>query len=81
MTYSLEQMKDKKTLTEAVEQNQIEDETLSTYQKNSLKEDVNIITHHYNDHYVHYIEAVSNPGEMFELTRFGKNNGLCRSTY
>lgn len=40
--------------------------------KDSLKEDVNIITHKNNDHYVHYIEAVANPGDMFELTKFGK---------
>lgn len=26
-----------------------------------------------NDHYVHYIEPVPNPGEMFELTKHGKS--------
>lgn len=43
--------------------------------KDSLKEDVNIITHDKDDRYVHYIESVSNPGDMFELTRFGKTMG------
>jgi len=41
----------------------------------TLKEDVNVITHDKDDHYVHYIESVSNPGDMFELTRFGKTMG------
>ena len=44
-------------------------------EKDSLKEDVNIITHDKDDRYVHYIESVSNPGDMFELTRFGKTMG------
>lgn len=44
-------------------------------EKNDLKEDVNIITHKDGDHYVHYIEAVANPGDMFELTKFGKTMG------
>lgn len=44
-------------------------------EKNDLKEDVNIITHKDDDHYVHYIEAVANPGDMFELTKFGKTMG------
>lgn len=43
--------------------------------KDSLKEDVNIVTHDKDDHYVHYIESVPNPGDMFELTRFGKTMG------
>lgn len=38
----------------------------------SLKEDVNINVYNQNDRYVHYLEMVSNPGEMFELTRFGR---------
>ena len=44
-------------------------------EKDDLKEDVNIITHKDDDHYVHYIEAVANPGDMFELTKFGKTMG------
>lgn len=43
--------------------------------KDSLKEDVNIVTHDKDDHYVHYIESVPNPGDMFELTCFGKTMG------
>lgn len=38
----------------------------------SLKEDVNINVYNQNDRYAHYLEMVPNPGEMFELTRFGR---------
>lgn len=41
--------------------------------KVDLKEDVNVIAYPQNDHYVHYIEMMPNPAEMFELTRFGKS--------
>ena len=37
-----------------------------------LKEDININLYHPNDNFVHYLEMVSNPAEMFELTKFGK---------
>ena len=47
--------------------------------KNNLKEDVNVILSKDNDHYVHYIEAVPNPGDMFELTRFGKTMGYAEA--
>lgn len=52
-------------------------ETIKKNQKDedNLKEDVNVITHKKGDRYVHYIEAVPNPGDMFELTRFGKTMG------
>ena len=40
--------------------------------KNTLNEDVNIKIHSKNDRYVHYIEQVDNPAQVFELTRFGK---------
>lgn len=74
-----------KILTEKIEQLKADDEyeAMSDYIKeevakeknDSLKEDVNLIVHKKDDHYVHYIEAVANPGEMFELTRFGKTAG------
>lgn len=41
-------------------------------EKEDLKEDVNIILHQEGDHYQPYVELVSNPGEMFELTKHGK---------
>lgn len=37
-----------------------------------LKEDININLYHPNDNFVHYLEMVPNPAEMFELTKFGK---------
>lgn len=40
--------------------------------KQQLKEDVNIKYYGKNDKYVHYIEMVPNPAEIFELTKFGK---------
>ena len=47
--------------------------------KTSLKESVFLVTHQKKDHYVPYLEMVSNPGEMFELTRFGKTAGYVRA--
>lgn len=44
-------------------------------QGNSIQEDVNVKLNSKSDHFVHYVEAVSNPGEIFELTRFGKTAG------
>lgn len=42
-------------------------------QKAQLNEDVNVIAYKPDDKYVHYIESVVNPAEMFELTQFGKS--------
>lgn len=74
-----------KVLTESLEQLGADDEQIAISElikqenkkdkKDNLKEDVNVITHKENDHYVHYVEAVANPGDMFELTRFGKTMG------
>lgn len=55
------------TMSETIKQEQEKEK-----KKDNLKENINIITHKDNDHYVHYIEAVANPGDMFELTKFGK---------
>lgn len=38
----------------------------------SLRESVSAIVHEPNSHYAHYVEMVPNPGEMFDLTEFGK---------
>lgn len=43
--------------------------------RKQLNEDVKVNAYDKNDHYVHYIEMVSNPAELFELTRFGKTQG------
>ena len=40
-----------------------------------MNEDVVVSYHKPDDHYVHYVEMVPNPGEMFELTKFGKTRG------
>ena len=53
-------------------QDREEVERINSNEDNKLREDVNINVYSQNDRYVHYVEMVSNPGEMFELTRFGK---------
>lgn len=40
--------------------------------RESLNEDLVIKAYSKNDNYVHYIEMIKNPAEVFELTRFGK---------
>lgn len=40
--------------------------------RKKLNEDVNIIAYGKNDKYVHYVERVANPAEIFELTKFNK---------
>lgn len=44
-----------------------------------LKENVKVVLHDAADHFVHYVEMVHNPGEMFELTKFGKTMGYVQS--
>ncbi len=41
-------------------------------QDNTLNEDVILNVYKEGDHYEHYVEMVSNPAGMFELTKFGK---------
>lgn len=48
-------------------------------QRDSLNEDVVVKAFAKNDKYVHYIEQVPNPAEMFELTRFGKTYGYIKA--
>lgn len=47
--------------------------------KEPLKEQVILKTNSKNDPYVHYVEMVPNPGEMFELTKFGKTVGYIKA--
>lgn len=47
--------------------------------KSTLNEDVNLHISGKDDHYVHYVEAMPNPGEMFELTKFGKTMGYIKA--
>lgn len=41
--------------------------------KQLLEENVNIKIFSKNDKFIHYVEMVPNPAEMFELTKFGKS--------
>lgn len=41
--------------------------------KETLNEDVKVKIYKETDKYVHYLEQVPNPAEMFELTKFGKS--------
>lgn len=47
--------------------------------KKKLNEDIKIKAFKQNDKYAHYIEMVTNPAEMFELTKFGKTVGFIQS--
>ena len=47
--------------------------------KSELKEDINVRINSKNDHFVHYVEAISNPAEMFDLTRLGKTAGFIQA--
>lgn len=47
--------------------------------KSELKEDINVRLNSKNDHFVHYVEAISNPAEMFDLTRLGKTAGFIQA--
>lgn len=51
----------------------------SDEEQESLQEDVKVAVHQKDDHYVHYVEMVPNPAEMFELTRFGKTMGYIQA--
>lgn len=44
-----------------------------------LNEDVQIKIYSKNDPYLPYVEAVSNPGEMFDLQKFGKTHGYIQA--
>ena len=45
----------------------------------SLHEDVNLNISKDNDHYALTVEAMANPNEMFELTKFGKSMGYIKA--
>ena len=48
-------------------------------EKKKLQEEIRLNLYKDNDHYVHYVELVPNPGEMFELTKFGKTAGYIKA--
>lgn len=45
----------------------------------TLNEDIKINSYKPSDKYVHFVEAVKNPAEMFELTKFGKTVGYIKA--
>lgn len=47
---------------------------------NSLNEDVKIHAYAKNDKYVHYVEMMPNPAEVFELIRFGKTYAYIKTS-
>lgn len=71
-----EESKEKESLNENITEQKTLEEPL---EKEELKEGVNIVIHEKGDHYVNYVEAVPNPGEMFELTKFGKTMGFVKA--
>lgn len=48
-------------------------------QRQQLNEDVKIKAYSDQDKYVHYMEMVTNPAEMFEVTKFGKTVGYVKA--
>ena len=56
-----------------------DDLLFNTNDKKPLNEAVKIKKYSKNDKFVHYVEAVKNPAEMFELTRFGKTMGYIKA--
>ena len=47
--------------------------------KEPLQEDVRLVVNKDSDHYADTLETVRNPGEMFELTKFGKTIGYIKA--
>lgn len=47
--------------------------------KTPLNEEVKVRAYSNNDRYVHYLEMVPNPAEVFELTKFGKTYGYIKA--
>lgn len=58
-------------------QSEFEDELFS--KKKALNEDLKIISYKKSDNYAHYMEMISNPAQMFELTKFGKTVGYIKA--
>ena len=47
--------------------------------KDTINEDVKIVIYSNNDPYVNYVEMVPNPGEIFDLQKFGKTHGYIKA--
>lgn len=48
-------------------------------EKEKLEENVQVNVHSPKDHFVHYAEKVSNPSEMFDLTKLGTTRGFIKA--
>lgn len=57
----------------------LSDPDLDSPSKEKLDESVKIKAYSKDDHYVHYLEMIPNPAEMFELTKFGKAYAYIKS--
>lgn len=60
-------------------ESEYEDALFTQPKKKQLNEDVKIKAFKKEDNYAHYIEIVTNPAEMFELTKFGKTVGYIQT--
>ena len=67
----VEEGKSDKTLNEDLESGDEE--------KEKVDESIKVAVHSKSDHYVHYVEMVPNPAEMFELTKYGKTMGYIQA--
>lgn len=56
-----------------------EDPIFGNNDKKTLQEDINIKAFKDSDKYIHYVEMIKNPAEMFELTRMGKTVGYIQA--
>ena len=54
-------------------------ESLENTDSEILNEDIKIKDYSADDNYVHYMEMISNPAEMFELTKYGKTVGYVKA--
>lgn len=66
----------KETLNENLTQ---ADREFKPNESETLQEAVNVVVREKGDHYVNYVESIPNPGEMFELTKFGKTMGYIKA--
>lgn len=48
-------------------------------EKEKLNEDVRLVVNKETDHYADTLDTIKNPGEMFELTKFGKTVGYVKA--
>ena len=47
--------------------------------RDKLNEDIYVKAYKKNDNFIHYLEAIPNPAEVFELTKFGKTQAFIKT--